>query len=504
MPDDKLLTLTENSGLDRRTAAIGLALICLAALGLRLYRLGHQSLWIDEVYSVQIATLGWGQLLAPGGYNDIHPPLYFAVLKPFHQLAIADRTHFEFFLRLPSAFFSVLTVAAMYWLTSQLFDRASGLLASGLAAIGSFFVWYAQETRMYAVATCLVVLNAAVLVRTVQSPRGWHWWLLAFGATAAGGLAHWYAVFVWPALLGYALLREKTWARRSAWIVIFALAGAVLSVYLYPKLAGGRPGEMSGSPDFKNLAFTLWSFWTGYSAGPNTIDLHGPDPVAALRPFLLQISLLTLAAAVVGVLTVQAVVKARVNRGTLLLVAWVLLTIVGPFLLAIVTGRRHNPRYSFAAAPAAIMLIAAAIRYTPLRWSRMAILTCFVLAQCWCLGNYYGNTYYAREDFRGVAELLANTPESQGQVLTCLAAADTLGVYGADDWMWKVYPHWEPWTAQLEDDIQRRIDSGKPIWHIAGHRWGVDERPLIEFLEANCDVRQSIELHGFTVREYHP
>ncbi|MBW7958686.1 MAG: hypothetical protein H3C69_03930, partial [Candidatus Promineofilum sp.] len=54
--------------------------LLLLAFALRLLRLDYQSLWWDEGISLHLATSGFGEIIRDR-LDNIHPPLYFFILK---------------------------------------------------------------------------------------------------------------------------------------------------------------------------------------------------------------------------------------------------------------------------------------------------------------------------------------------------------------------------------------------------------------------------------------
>ncbi|MEJ2749013.1 MAG: hypothetical protein P8183_14080, partial [Anaerolineae bacterium] len=80
--------------------------ILLLATGLRFYRLDAQSFWNDEGNSARLSERSIPKLIE-GTASDIHPPLYYLILRGWREL-VGDS---EFGLRSFSAFAGVLTVA---------------------------------------------------------------------------------------------------------------------------------------------------------------------------------------------------------------------------------------------------------------------------------------------------------------------------------------------------------------------------------------------------------
>jgi len=125
-------------------------LVILLAAALRFHRLGAQSLWYDEgvAYAHSLRTL---PELIPLLQPNVHVPAYFAVLGWWQDLTGSS----EFALRSLSALFSIISVAYAFALGRRLSHAVAGLAAAALVALNSFSIYYAQETRMYAMLTAI-------------------------------------------------------------------------------------------------------------------------------------------------------------------------------------------------------------------------------------------------------------------------------------------------------------------------------------------------------------
>ncbi len=485
-----------------RSIVVPISLLTVAAL-LRLYRIGNQSLWLDEVTSLEQARLDWSALLMPGGYREIHPPAYYLCLKPVANLTNMSGVLFEATLRLPSAAFSTMAVLAVSWLGSLLFDRRTGAYAGLFFGVSAFAVWYGQEVRMYSLAMLLVTLQVAIGVQIADVKASGTAWVMLFVVSVAAGLTHWYAVFVWPVLVGYALWRAPTVRTLRRWGVLSFFIMLPIGVHLAPKIVGGRGGEMAGASDIKNLAFTLWSFWTGYSAGPSVLELHSPDQLAIVKRFLPSVILMGLGAGVVTLFTVWLMFRRMPRSSAMFIAAWLLFGLAGTFLLALATGRVHNARYSFIAFPAAMLLLGAAARYAARHWQRIAICGVYLLSQFWCLANYYWNPYYWREDYRSAATYLTDHTESRGNVLLSFGARRTLAAYGVTGWEWESYPHWSPWSEELRKRIARHLsEKDAEIWHLTGERWRADEQSITKYLAERFSSVEHVRWQGLELKIY--
>ncbi len=136
-----------------------LGAILALAVALRLHKIGAQSLWYDEGNSARIAERSLALIVA-GAAGDIHPPLYYIALK-YWRAVFGEG---EAALRAFSAACSVLIVPCAYLLGRDAFDRRAGLVAAFLLAVMPFAIYYAQEARMYALlALCAAASTWAVL-----------------------------------------------------------------------------------------------------------------------------------------------------------------------------------------------------------------------------------------------------------------------------------------------------------------------------------------------------
>lgn len=143
---------TARSSLADLARRLTLPVILLVAAALRFYRLVGQSLWSDEGNSVALARRGFAEIAQRTAF-DIHPPLYYWLLKLWIGL-FGDS---EAGLRSLSAGLSILLVYVIARLGGRLFSPRVGLLAAFIAAVSPLQIYYAQEARMY---TLLALLSS--------------------------------------------------------------------------------------------------------------------------------------------------------------------------------------------------------------------------------------------------------------------------------------------------------------------------------------------------------
>ncbi|MBI3286892.1 MAG: glycosyltransferase family 39 protein, partial [Chloroflexi bacterium] len=159
---------------------VGLAAIFSLGIALRLFRLGDQSLWLDEAFSVTLSRKPVLEMLRLIVLSDSHPPLYYLLLH--FWMILGDS---EVLVRLLSALLSGASILTMYALGRAMYSHSVGLTAALILALSPFHIWYAQEARMYALLSLGVLASAYFLVRALQTNHVKHWTGFVFTTTLA-------------------------------------------------------------------------------------------------------------------------------------------------------------------------------------------------------------------------------------------------------------------------------------------------------------------------------
>ena len=123
-PDRRLSTLTSDGGVRARLTIHNLLLgfILLLAFALRLTGLADRSIWWDEGIGVWLARMPVLESIRWTA-GDVHPPLYYVLLRGWWLLVGAFPEGSEFVLRFPSVMFSFLAVPLIYRLGKVLAQR---------------------------------------------------------------------------------------------------------------------------------------------------------------------------------------------------------------------------------------------------------------------------------------------------------------------------------------------------------------------------------------------
>ena len=163
-------------------------------------RLGSQSLWTDEAFTIlpALEARGLGDLPARVLARDTHPPLSHAVL--YLTRGVLPQTEVGW--RLPSFVFVELGLLFLYAAVARAWNRRIALAALVVGQVSPYLLFYAMEARNYALWFLTITASLYCMVRCAESLRTegpgrttWTWALLWGFANAAGMWTHMFHVF---------------------------------------------------------------------------------------------------------------------------------------------------------------------------------------------------------------------------------------------------------------------------------------------------------------------
>lgn len=141
-----------------------LVLVLSLSFILRLYNIRAESLYLDEIYSLERSKLEPNMI-----YEVSYRPLYFFLLhywmKIFGTSVMA--------LRIPAMLFGTLSVFILYKTARLLFDENIAALSALLLAISEFHIWQSQEVRMYSMLAFFAALSVYFFLVLINKKRSW-------------------------------------------------------------------------------------------------------------------------------------------------------------------------------------------------------------------------------------------------------------------------------------------------------------------------------------------
>lgn len=389
-------------------AVAGLTLFALAS---RLWRLDQLSLWLDEGFTVMYSRLSWPELFGLRGQYDVHPPLYYAVVK-LASMALPS----EIAGRAVSAVCGALVVPVTYRLSRPLLSRAGALVAALTLTIAPVHVWYSREARMYSLALLAIGLSYLALLELRRGSG--HSWLAVYAvATLAALYTDFSALF---ALAPQTVLLARLWmvqravAARAVALFLLAVAAFVPWLFAAAQRVGGIANQQAYflGVTWQRIATTLLGI-AGVSGG--SVDYWGDIATPwtrwpVLRPLLV----------LVVVLVAVAGLRWLWSRGEPLLMSAVLLSgTLGAAILASLVAPSFTYRTVIYALLGWVLVVGAAISTRHgAAWRAVAAagtVTLLIANAGGMVAIYTGAT---KEDFRGIARATATVATTGQPILT--------------------------------------------------------------------------------------
>jgi uncharacterized membrane protein len=207
-----------NNKIKQNTDSIFLVGILILALILRFSKmLWQRDFWYDEAFTGIITRMSWSDMWWMI-FHDVHPPLYYYLLKPWASFFDYSAIGFRSF----SVVFGILSVMSIYWIGYKLFDKKVGLIGAFLMTLSPFAVQYSQEARMYSLFGFISLWLTYFFIKALKS-NNWHHWLVWGVIGSLFFYTHYLALFTlvvfYLVALGYQFvfdkrhdsLKKKTW-----------------------------------------------------------------------------------------------------------------------------------------------------------------------------------------------------------------------------------------------------------------------------------------------------
>jgi mannosyltransferase len=176
-------------------SVLGLGLVIFATLVLQ--KLSYWSIWFDEAYSWYITKFSFSDI-AHYTASDVHPPLYYWLLKIWEMLFGTS----ELALRSLSLLFALAAISAGFVLVRKLFGRKAAWVSLLLMILSPMLIRYSQEARMYTLVTAICTFDTYVLVKVTETTdtRKRRRWLALYGFLLAMGMwTNYFSALVWLA-----------------------------------------------------------------------------------------------------------------------------------------------------------------------------------------------------------------------------------------------------------------------------------------------------------------
>lgn len=353
--------------------------IILIGFGLRVYRLGDQSLWFDEAFtwwtSAVVPPQDFVPFLLPFG---AYTPAYYLITRGVTAIGSS-----EYLLRFPSVIFGVLAIPLIERVARRMGGQTVARVAALLLAVNPFHIWYSQDARMYTLAG-LGVLAAMDGFMHALMGRGWRRMILA---ASLAYVTHYVTLFLGYSQLLWWLPRFRRQIQPfRRWFASNFIAALPLIAWELLYLLQAQRGLAIGWIPHSTLAAPLLTFWNFTSADVDTWTL----PLSGI-------------ALVVAVTFLRGAALPGRWRG--LLLAWLLVPPISTALLSLRVPSYMDRYLAFCLYAWLIVLATGITQWRPrwLGWLGGGLILGLMLVNT---ARLHTDPLLAKEDWRGAAAIL--------------------------------------------------------------------------------------------------
>jgi len=467
--------------MDKQKVEILLIIVILLGIGLRLYQLDNQSLWIDEVMRLNIAMQSSFADLISANYKwDSQPPFYHILTKAWMKFGEGD-----FWLRVLPLIFGVMTIPLIYALATNFYNEQAGLLAALLLSISPFHIWHSQDANMYSLLIFLTVLSFYCTLRILKDKRS-IWSIGYIFAILFGLYTHYYFASVVVAANLFVFLSYKKYSYRLRyWIFLQIGIGFLIlpDLWFFHKLTQAFYETGVQHRDFSlwALPYTFFVFANGYSFGPSINELRSLSInfiVGNYTYIIAPVFLLFIVLIVAGFLKLRFHHREKI---------WFIITMILTPVLFVIAGAliifpQYNVRYAFGGFPVFYLLLSMGILYFKNKIYRYIVVMALVIISFFSLGNYYFNAKYYKDDSKAVAQHIKYLLQENDAILVCQIKTPFEYYFGRKENVYGVYEN-DLDSVDFYKKTGHMLSKYDRLWLVYARPWAVDpDGNLIQFL----------------------
>jgi len=496
------------------TGRYGLAVLVVVGAAVRLYGLGEESLWTDELITLEfVQQYSALELLVRIPLEQPHLPLYYVILDLWVSVAGTSAAA----LRFPSVVFSVLAIPFVYLVGRDLFEETAGLVAALLFALTQFHVYHAQEVRMYSLVALLTVVSLWLFVRLFEASATRRTGVAYVLATVALVLTHPFATLVVLAEGSYVVVRLLTGRSVPRTLTV---GGAVVALAFVPvgAMAVARLGLGGATSDpFPYIPSPTLDF-----VATVALRFFAQTAIPALSLFVGALVVGNLALGLTDGCVMKALSRdpretVRGLRGRLsfsavpgveLLVVWLVVTFVVPIVVSWLLFPVFWPRYVLPASIALYLLIGRGV--TRVQRPQLRVVMVLLLLVAVVPVTAYEVTTDTREQWDEATAYVEGEASSGALVIV----ADEITERGFEHYQTRsdlavegvVTPNSGTGRAPATDAEVRALLAGHDeVWLVFSHTDESTQRDMRALLERNgysTDDKAGRTFVGITVYQY--
>lgn len=469
-----------------------LTLILVVAAVLRFYHIDYQSVWLDEIHTINEAdpnkTLSemYSELLIA----EPHPPLYFLLVH--YAFIIFGYT--TMVLRVLSAIIGLAGIFGIYALGKEIFNKKVGLFAAILITVNYFHLNYSQDGRMYALLFLTTTFSFLFLVRFIKKPSiktG-----LVYGFFSALMIySHFFALFALCSqylILLYFVVMPFNISRKKFFYYCLIAGISTLILYLPTYELFRKTSEMK----------SIWIQMPTLDAYTQIFkDFFGQSEIVLWFVFLLLLLFF------IQLFKENDSEKLHLDPDKdklvfsfILIFGWVMVTLILPLIRTYLSLPMLINRYFINILPAVIIVVAIALFYIKnktIQYSILSIIVIFSLTDIIIVKDYYRKV--SKTQFREVTQFIIDNNKKKDPVYTSLGWYFPYFLKNDKVQMNIVDKPLEVLVSEMMQDSTKRIN----FWYVDGHNkpYTLSE-PSQKFLDDNFVVEDNAELFDCWTKFY--
>ncbi|KGO89070.1 glycosyltransferase family 39 protein [Flavobacterium suncheonense] len=487
------MNISININVNHSEKVIKFNYILLTILGLsiilRLYHLGFQGAWIDELHTLKEADpdVSLKEFHEVNMFREGIPHLYFLIVR-FFSLIFG---HTLYTIRFVSLIFGVLGVFSMYLLGKEVATKNTGYIAAFLLAVHPFHIEHSQEGRSYALLMLFVILafyRLILFLKAVNLKNALYLGLFIGLITNAQpiGIISVISIFI---VIGIFFFFLKSKKERMSYIGYSFLAGIVtLLVFapVYPKVVN---------------ASKITSFWVQKPTYDYVMLVL--QQISGGNALLLYLSVLAIVVVIAAAL-IKSYKIGKVDKsvwfGPIAVFVWVLFYFLFVLIKSMGETSVMLSRYLTPIVPGLVLTIALAISL--LKNNKLKILVTLLLSGLFLYSLTVEKQYYTtrvKSQFNDICLQIKDQNKENETVISSWGWL--LSFYLDKDFTIKnVYEKNLDWYI---NDVKTKTVVQESFWYIDGNSRPYAVTPETEqFIQENYTIDQTIELHDAWAKHF--
>lgn len=462
---------------------IYLICIILVATILRIYQIGFQSAWLDEIHTLletepSLSLKEANEIIA---FREGIPHLYFYLVRAFTSVFGHNIEN----IRIVSAMFSVGIVIVVYYLTKKLFSQNTAYFAAALTTIHPFLIEHAQDARVYSMLTFFIVLSYYFAYVLVKKPNLKNSILLGISLgfvvnSQPVGLLNIASIFF--ILLVFILMNKDRLYKIN--LFKFSFLSGIIFLALF---------SLAFKIIFKSAQMS--SFWTGEATFNQLVFvLQNISGKTKLSLYILIISTLIY-------LVVSIFKKKDLNEKTSLIFIslWIFFNLGGIILKSFLDVSMLVDRYLIGLIPVLLIILAKIISEIKFKFIQLSLLFILITVQLYFF--IYKNQYYStihKTQFDKITEFISHNNYKDHKVYS--------------KWGWVLQYYFNKYNFKdihevtFEDYIKMLNDKNLPLesfWYLDGNIRNYNLNKEEEaFLNTYFKLVDDVKMHDTWARHY--